>query len=313
MQRLVEAAQLGLSPAPIKQHFHLIPRNIKGKLTCTSIIGYRGYLYMALLTDMIEDIGAEVVYKDEVDPSKPFFDRITGDVNHSPDPFRETDPNKFYGVYAWAKLKGRTRLVTHALSMDEVRKRRAKAGTDKFWSEWPLLMVKKTAIKALLNSGFIPLGEKMDRAAQVEKDQEELLEVEDAKWSDANESGEVTPIPAEIPRPTTETRDVIVGKVMPAGSESADGDLFFDEVTQMISVLKNGMWSTPNEAGQEALYEEAVAVMRDKIPDIGSKALEKAGDSIPDIKVTGWGGRLDNLSLRCLVLLETALATTEGR
>lgn len=195
MQRLVEAAQLGLSPAPVRQHFHLIPRNIKGNLTCTSIIGYRGLIDLAMRSGDVEDIGAEVVYKDELDDNVPFVDRQTGDVNHNPDPFRDVDPKKFYGAYAWAKLKGRTRLVTRCMGIEEVKKRRAVAQTDAIWTEWPKEMVIKTVLRALLTSGFIHLGEKIELMAEHEAAQEEeirLAEYEETRDQLVSDAAEAT-------------------------------------------------------------------------------------------------------------------------
>lgn len=176
LHELVKAAQLGLSPSPVKQHFHLIPRNLKQNdgskiLTCTSIVGYRGLIDLAMRSGQLEDIGAELVYQGEQFD----IDRTTGEILHQrDDPFVEFDESKVRGGYAWAKVQGRTRLVVRVLSIGEILKRKAVAGTSTFWTKWPREQMEKTLLRSLLNSGRVPLGELGDRLAEVDAAEEEI-------------------------------------------------------------------------------------------------------------------------------------------
>jgi phage RecT family recombinase len=316
MQRLVEAAQLGLSPAPVLQHFHLIPRKIKGRLTCTSIVGYRGLIDLALRSGNIEDLGAEIVHKDEIDPSKPFFDRLTGDVNHNPDPFREFDEGNYQGAYAWAKLKGRTRLVTLALSASEIRKRKSYAQTDKIWNEWPKEMVIKTVLRALLNSGFIPMGEKLALLGEQEDRQEE--EIKQAEAEEATEAP-VEPTAAVDPTlfgdtPIDTGPEILIGKTEPTDSKCPAGTMFYNTETMAVSVFTAELtWEAPPDGEMDARYEDAVRILQRQIRVLA----DEHGVSPDDLHTLGlgkvqkkWDGDLQTLTLVELSKLKTAVAAS---
>jgi recombination protein RecT len=240
-QRLIEAAQLGLSPAPIKQHFYLIPRKIKGKLTCTSVIGYRGLIDLAIRSGQIVDIQADVVYKDDefsIDP-------VTGAVeNKASDPFREFDYKKLKGAFAWAQVKGRSKIITRCLSIGEIDKRRACAQTDNVWKQWPKEQVLKTAIRALLTGGFIPLGEMEDQLAAADK--AESAQDEEVKVVDA----------ADI---TEEIREEQFVDVTPEAPPAKEEPVEIGKVGESFEHLNDAISTAKTKKALENVYDRVVA------------------------------------------------------
>lgn len=345
MQRLVEAAQLGLSPAPVLQHFHLIPRKIKGTLTCTSIVGYRGLISLAMRSGELEDLGAELVHQDE----EFSVDRETGKIHHESDPFRDFEPDKLRGAYAWAKIRGRTRLVTMTLSLNEIKKRRDVAQTDNIWQEWGKEMIVKTVLRALLTSGFITLGEtlqvmqEMDakqeeeiRAAEVTNQEEvEAAERVGAEGLDALMGRDVEPEtdapgetnmftgtaeppgdPADEPREGPEgyhIENVLVGDDRPATCEM--GTVFYNTASMAISIARaDNLWEVPAGDEQEALYDIAQKFVVNRL----QFAAEHAKVSGQKLRVLGrkiqpdWDGYLDSMALPNLAKLETVIADLES-
>lgn len=179
VESLEQCALLGLSPAPALRHFHLIPRRIFSKalkrkvLTCTTIIGYRGFVHMAMSSGLLDDIGAEVVFKGEQ-----FTELRRGEFEHSKShDIRGDDPGwgDILLAYAWAEVKGRARPVLRVMYHRDIAKRRACAQTDSMWSEWPVEQCHKTVIRAMLGSGLVPLGDRVVAAMDAEQTPDEEL------------------------------------------------------------------------------------------------------------------------------------------
>lgn len=174
IQSLVECSTLKLNPAPVLRHFALIPRQMFSKVakkkiwTCTYIVEYRGLIELANRSKMLEGIGAEVVYEGDYDTSIPFEDQLNPKTGRlSADPFRDAPPDdKIVGAYAWARVKDREGLVLRTLSRSDLNKREELSSSDvprKWRKEW----CEKTALRALLNSGRVPLGDQRDDVLRV--------------------------------------------------------------------------------------------------------------------------------------------------
>lgn len=184
MQCLVECAQLQLSPAPAKAHFHLIPRKMKQKdgsfrLTCTRIIGKRGLVHLADRSGRLEEIDSMVLYRSDIDKlaetGTPVIDPRTGELNVARDPFlrgetEETDKD-IVGAVAWARIQGRPRPVSRILTRQQIEKRRDVSGfVSPAWRDWYAEMCEKTILRALLMSGLVPLGEDAERVQRALSD-----------------------------------------------------------------------------------------------------------------------------------------------
>lgn len=169
---VMQAAQLGLRPGNVHGHFYLIPRQIKGKLTCTSVVGYRGLIDLALRSGQIEDIDARCIYRGEAFDYNP----ATGEINH---PFKledeiERSEKTLIGAYAWAYVRGRTRATTCVLRKADIdaRRKRSAASSSGPWVTDYEAMARKSALRALIGSGLLPLGEMVDVLRQADGDEE---------------------------------------------------------------------------------------------------------------------------------------------
>lgn len=181
LQRLIEAAQLGLSPAPVHQHFHLVPRKMKGGvIACTSVIGFRGYCDLARRSGEVEAIGAELVFKGEEFRINP----VDGAIHHDAAPFADHPESDLVGAYAWARLRG-GQTVSRTMSKKDLDARRSKSQTDKIWGPWWKEMYRKTVLRALLNSGLVPLGEQSEKiSGAIQREQEEEIKTVEAEVVD---------------------------------------------------------------------------------------------------------------------------------
>lgn len=164
---LVKCARLGLSLDPAHEHFALVPykNEIQGSIMV------RGWIHLARSSGALEQLHADVIYRQEYDKSKPLRDMMTGFVNHVPhDLERETYKDEdIVGAYAWVKLKGQDRLVSIVLTRAEIEKRRKKGHYDTpAWREWYARMCMVKTINALFRSGLVPLTREIEQAAREE-------------------------------------------------------------------------------------------------------------------------------------------------
>jgi recombinational DNA repair protein RecT len=148
-------ARLGLMPDPQLHHFALVP--FQGVIT--PIIEYRGLLHLMLQTGQFQEIRTEIVYEGE--QGDPWIDNATGWPNHKMDPFtRDTKPdNKIIGSYCAALIRGRARPQVITLSVKNIRKRAGSAiNRDTYKEHFPAMCL-KAAIRAMGQSGLVPLGQ----------------------------------------------------------------------------------------------------------------------------------------------------------
>lgn len=164
---LNQAAQLGLSPEPKLQHFSLVP--FKGEIT--PIVGYRGYMWLAELSGVVEDIGSMVVYRDEFERLREdglrIIDRKTGELNldeedrilAADEGGVNTSDGQIVAAVAWCRIKGVDRQKSILLTREQIEKRRqCGQGNTPAWRNWYAEQCKKTALRALLTSGRVRLG-----------------------------------------------------------------------------------------------------------------------------------------------------------
>lgn len=190
---IVKAARLGLSLDPAHEHFALVPY----KTEIQGNIMVRGWIHMARQSGTLEQMHADVIYRQEYDKTKALRDMMTGVVNHVPhdlerDTYKDED---IVGAYAWVKLKGQDRLVSIVLTRAEIEKRRKKGYYNTpAWNEWYARMCIVKTINALFRSGMVPLTKQIEEA--VRDEEAEVLESvdftalpEDAEEPEPEETG----------------------------------------------------------------------------------------------------------------------------
>lgn len=179
---LLQCAQYGIEPDG--RRAHLIPY---GK-TCTLVIDYKGLVELALRSQLVSYIHADVVRDGDV------FEYSMGEVaKHVPwflrrDEAKPAEPGADYAVYALAKMKGGS-VMSIVMSIQEVMEirdrsqgfRAFKAGKiqENPWDEnnWvsEQEMIKKTAIRRLCK--LLPLSPEFRDAAESEDQLAELRNV----------------------------------------------------------------------------------------------------------------------------------------
>jgi recombination protein RecT len=168
------ASELGLEPSGPLGKFYLIPRRNKrmGITECTPLIGYKGYCELARRSGEIVRLNAGVVYQDEID-RKLFQATIEPpSIKHefTTEPIDRSDKTLVL-AYATAEMKDGSKAQI-ILTREEVDKRRARSAAKNSgpWeSDYPA-MARKTALRALLSGGLVPLSAESPLAKALEHD-----------------------------------------------------------------------------------------------------------------------------------------------
>lgn len=168
-------AQLGLEPNTPNGHAYLIPRKIKGVMTCTTMIGYEGLLDLVYRSGKVALVYAHVVRDGDV------FDYDYGlnrNLIHKP----LTDEGEMTHVYAVAELKSGHKAFV-VLTRDQVLKRKASAqgagSPSSPWNTHPEAMWRKTAVRELTKylprSSDVATAAAIDEAPEIGKAQTSML------------------------------------------------------------------------------------------------------------------------------------------
>jgi len=190
---LMLASELGLEPSSPLGHFWLIPRrekrdpkdksrNPERVWRCTAIIGYKGFAELARRSPDVARLNAGVVYAEELEGRPPAFEWNVEPpaITHRGRAVQDRGDRALRFAYAVAELVDGQRYQA-VLDAAEVDKRRQRAGTQMVWKSDTAAMWRKTAIRALLGGGLVPLSAELVRAVSHERAQEvEPVVVEDA-------------------------------------------------------------------------------------------------------------------------------------
>jgi recombination protein RecT len=185
------AASLGLDVSSPLGHFYLIPRRMKAdprnkgrnapkRWTLSYIVGYKGLLELARRSDQIVRLNAGVVFDGELPENGGSFhwSDEPPECRHPKHWKLEKNDADLVAAYAIAVLPGGAR-VQLLLDRDELDDRRSRAQSDTFWRRDFAAMARKSAIRALLNGGLVPLTPALSRALEAEtEDRVEVIEVE---------------------------------------------------------------------------------------------------------------------------------------
>jgi len=170
---VLQAAQLGLEPNTPLGHAYLIPRRSKWvekhQRMCTLIVGYQGYIDLALRSGRVTAIYAHDVRKGDA------FQYQLGlfpDLKHTPSEQPDREQQAVTHVYAVAILRGvngqpgeRIFMVLTRAQIDE-RRSRSDASDSGPWVTDFVAMAKKSAVRALWP--WLPKSVEMATAAAVE-------------------------------------------------------------------------------------------------------------------------------------------------
>jgi phage RecT family recombinase len=153
MQSLRHAITMGLSINPALGEAYLIPRwdkNLRANVVqCQR--GYQGVLALMFRSDMVDNVFADVIYRDEV---YKIYGGTNARIEHEPDVEGESRTNNFDDIvvaYANVYLKGSTRPVFVYLTYADLARARAmnldqKGNPSIPWRDHPQAMSIKTAL-----------------------------------------------------------------------------------------------------------------------------------------------------------------------
>ena len=173
------SAELGLEPGSQMGHLYLIPRRSKGGYEATALIGYKGLCELARRSGKIARINAGVFYQEELTQGlfkatrePPRIEHLwVADINMADDQLR--------GAYATVELKDGSKAQT-VLTRSEIERRLNKSASKSSgpWSGDFAAMCRKTALRALLTGGLVPLSTELSRAIQIEhEDDGDIIDV----------------------------------------------------------------------------------------------------------------------------------------
>ena len=166
LQCLLEAARLGLEPTGGMGGAWLVPfRDKQGQLHAQLIADYRGLIRLALESGFVSAVSAQVVREGETFElergSKPHF-------RHVPTLDAQGDVLAVYCLVRFAN-GGYEVETMNVEEVEEVRRRSKAADKGPWKTDW-IAMARKTVTRRALK--YVPLGEKVRRAIQLEDDAE---------------------------------------------------------------------------------------------------------------------------------------------
>lgn len=174
---LTTCSELGLEPGDSRGHVYLLPRlNRKADIMeCTLQIGYKGYCELARRSGEISCLDATVVYKGEPFSVKRGLDP---DIQHEWRSDVDRSDAALVAAYAFARLKdGST--VFEVLTRQEIDARRSRSMSrdNGPWVTDYARMARKSAIRALMSGGLVPMSAEMLRAYEMDND-DNVIDVE---------------------------------------------------------------------------------------------------------------------------------------
>ncbi len=201
------ALSVGLDPSLPHGHIYVIPRKNKhrgGSKEAESMIGYKGWIELARQCGVWMD--ANCIYEGEAF----HYDRGTGEITHPFDFTVNRDDDKLIGAYAVARTKQFERPVSFVLTRADIEKRKKRGvGSQPAWSTDYAAMCRKSAIRALMTSGLVPVTPAVSRAAMIERGVEEegrpfsaSVEVVDI-GGDQEDYSKIPEIPTDLPQENT--------------------------------------------------------------------------------------------------------------
>lgn len=173
---VLQLAQLGLEPNTPNGHAFLIPRKIKGTMTCTTMIGYEGLLDLVYRGGKVALVYSHVVHEgDQFD----YNYGLNRSLDHKP---TAPDGAALTHVYAVAELNSGHKAFV-VLTQEQVLKRKISAqgagSASSPWNTHEEEMWKKSAVRALTKylprSADVATAAAFDEAPEYGKAQTKML------------------------------------------------------------------------------------------------------------------------------------------
>lgn len=168
---ILTAAMLGLRPGPVHKHFALTCFKVRGTPTCVGIPEWRGLIEVANQAGQLDtSIVAGVIYACDVKEELFDYDRFTGKLKLPKDDFlgeyeAKRTADNLVAAYATCRVKDRKGWATTVLDKKAIEKRRECSAAWRFqkgasiWGTDPVAMWTKSAVRALLESGKVPMSQ----------------------------------------------------------------------------------------------------------------------------------------------------------
>lgn len=194
---IIQAAQLGLEPNTSLGHAYLVPF----KSEATLIIGYKGLIWLAHMSERFRAIYAQEVYPDDE------FQIELGlnpDIRHIPaynDSYQQQD---IVGCYAVAELTNGAKQFEYMTKghIESIRARSHMRNGGAWVSDY-VMMARKTVIKRLMH--YLPLTNTMAQALQIDGENEVMPGTVEPPMIEEEQQKD------EPPQPSAEPQDDIFG------------------------------------------------------------------------------------------------------
>ncbi len=201
---LMLSAELGLEPSGPKGHAYLIARSttIKGsspprkEMQCSLMLGYKGLADLARRSKEVARINAQAVYQGEIDRGLWSASLEPSEIIHKYALDIDRSDEELVAAYAVAEMKDGSK-VMEILSFRQIEARRARGDDGPAWKTDYAKMARKTALRALLSGGLVPLGPDASKAMEAE---DAAIDVTPAHTPNS-EPLEPTQIPTATPEP----------------------------------------------------------------------------------------------------------------
>lgn len=234
---LMSCAQVGLHPDSVGQKAHLIPRKIKGVMTCTIVFGFKGLSDLARRSpDVCDILPPQIVYEGDE------FSRTLGQVPTMAHVPTEGDRGAIRGFYAVGILKSGERPFSY-LTESEVQAVKARAtaqmgGTGPWFTDYPAMGM-KTAILRLCK--YLPCSDEvqtaigLDERAEAGVDQKiDFFDVDATSQPAAPKTNsdlrdEMSKPPPDPPAPSA-NETTTSGEPLPAKATSQESPTTEDEI-----------------------------------------------------------------------------------
>lgn len=167
---VMQAAELGLELSSVRGHAYPVPRENRraGTTECTLQIGYKGLLELARRSGEIADAYAYAVHERDEWSYQLGLDR---DLRHIP---ASGDRGDVVAAYAVVRTRDGG-LYFEVLQRSDIESRRKRGAGRGAWETDYAAMARKSAIRALLMGGTVPMSSELQSAVEME---EEPIEVE---------------------------------------------------------------------------------------------------------------------------------------
>lgn len=175
---LATAGMLGLQLSGPLGEAYPIPRKRKdGSMECTMIVGYKGYARLARNSGEVANMSARVVYRDDDFSVTYGFDET---LTHVPKTkAADRVPENITHAYATLTTKDGARYF-EVLDIDDIHDRRKRGASGRNastpWDTDFAAMARKSAIRALLGGGLVPLSNEIAEALEYERKRDDAID-----------------------------------------------------------------------------------------------------------------------------------------